>query len=162
MYAYNSPVRFFDFLGLTAADVQGVFRDVASSFWEINRAKPRVDFQPMRPGQDGATDKWSGQMYVDPSWANKACFTRPEYEDLFFTLFHEGMHSSDPLWRRIITSNSTGDAHHNSIYRRELFERYRPPRPSGDMWGSTRGTAVDLDRLYNQYRRRTPACCESN
>lgn len=157
-YVEGNPLGLIDLRGLTAADVQGVARDVGASFSELNPARPRVEFQPMRPGLDGATDKWSGQIYVDPSWASKACFTRKEYEDLFFTLFHEGMHSSDPLLRRFLTTDSELDSHHNSIYQRELYERYRPRKKPREMWGTPRDHPVDLERLYSLYRKRTPAC----
>lgn len=158
-YVGGNPLRLLDFLGSTPADVQGVARDVGGSFLGLNPGQSRIGFQPMKPGSDGATDKWDGQIYVDPSWANKACFTRKEYEDLFFTLFHESMHSSEPIWRRYLTTNSENNVHHNSIYQRELYERYRPRKKPDGMWGTPRDTPVDIDRLYNQYRKTTPACC---
>jgi hypothetical protein len=156
-YVSGRPLRLRDVLGLTAADVRGVGRDVGASFSDLN---PNVGlgFQPMQPGLSGATDWWSGNIWVDRSWAAKMCFTRGEYEELFFTLFHEGMHSSDNMLTRFLTSNSENDEHHNSIFRRELFERSRPKVPMGDMWGTPRPNPVDVDRLYQQYRRRTPAC----
>jgi RHS repeat-associated protein len=157
-YVFANPLALLDPLGLTPADVQGVGRDVGASFTDIHPGQWGIGFQPMQPGQDGATDNSDGQTYVDPSWADKACFTRKEYENLFFTIFHEYMHSSDPLWRRLLTSNSSDDEHHNSIYQRELYERYRPRKPGGDMWGTPREYPLDIDRLYNQYRKRTPKC----
>jgi hypothetical protein len=157
-YVRGNPIHLRDALGLTAADVRGVSRDVGASFSDLN-PNGSLGFQPIKPGDTGATDRWSGDMWVDPSWANKSCFTRGEYEDLFFTLFHEAMHSSDNIVTRFQTSNSEDDEHHNSIYRRELHERSRPKKPIGEMWGKPRPDPVDIDRLYTQYRKRTPACC---
>ena len=116
-----------------------------------------VDFQPGAPG----TDKWA-QIHIDPSWAQKPCFTKAEHRELFFTLFHEAMHSSDNLWTRFWTSNDDDDQHHQSIYWREVYEGsrgdgIRRPRP-GNMWGTPGEKPVDLDALYKDYRNRTPAC----
>jgi RHS repeat-associated protein len=137
-YAYVAwPVRAVDRFGLTPADVQGVFRDVGASFSDLDPASTRIGFQPMKPGIDGVTNNWDGQIYIDPSWATKDCFTRREYENLFFTLFHESMHSTDSFWRRVTTSNSDNDVHHDSIYQREVYERMRmrPGGAPGNMWG---------------------------
>jgi RHS repeat-associated protein len=159
-YVNGGPLRRRDPLGLTAADVQGVFRDVGSSFSDLSPNGNGVGFQPMKPGFSGGTDWSDGQIWVDPSWAKKTCLSRSEYEDLFFTLFHEAMHSSDNVFRRFLTTNSSDDEHHNSIYRRELYERdWRPRWPGGDMWGTPRPDPVNIDRRYEQYRARTPACC---
>ena len=135
-YAASGPLRRIDRYGLTAADVQGVYRDVGASFGDLNPAYPGVgSFQPQPPGQGGGTDKWDGEIHVDPSWASKKCFTRQEYENLFFILFHESMHSSDPMWQRYLTSNDDDDEHHTSIYQRQVYEQMRPRNRPGNMWG---------------------------
>ena len=158
-YVGARPLTALDVFGLTAADVQRVFGDVGSSFPDLHPGKGQVDFRPMQPGDTGNTDRWDGQISVDPSWARNPCFSRDEYEELFFTLFHEGMHSTDPIWTRYLTSNSFDNGHHGSIYRREQYERHRLDKPPGKMWGTPRDTPVDIDHLYRKYRERTPACC---
>jgi hypothetical protein len=62
------------------------------------------------------------------------------------------------MWRRFLTSNDDNDEHHNSIYQRQVYEQMRPRKPPGDMWGTARDNAVDIDRMYEQYRRRTAGC----
>jgi len=161
-YVGGQPLVGVDRLGLTAADVQGVFRDVGSSFRDLHPGRDQIGLEPMQPGDTGGTKPWNGQIVVDPSWAEKPCFTRDEYEELFFTLFHEGMHSSDSMLRRFLTPNSSDNEHHGSIYRREYFERYRPKKPPTKMWGTPRDNPVDIERLYRKYRERTPACCKGN
>ena len=158
-YVGSRPLRVGDLLGLTAADVQGVFHDVGRSFGDLRPGTDHIEFEPGKPG----TDKWSAQIHIDPSWAAKSCLTRWEYRELFFTLFHEAMHSSDDLWTRFWTTNKDDDQHHNSIYEREIYEGSRgiakQPRP-GNIWGMPRDKPLDLDRLYRDYRDRTPACCK--
>jgi hypothetical protein len=132
---------------------------MGGSFGDLHPGSDHVGFQPMKPGDSGATNWWDARMFVDPSWASKACFSRAEYDELFFTLFHEGMHSSDDIVTRFLTSNSNDDAHHNDIRRREHFERFRPSRMFGNMWGIPRDKPLNVDQLYRQYRARTPSCC---
>jgi RHS repeat-associated protein len=150
-YVAARPLTSFDLFGLTEADVQGVFRDVLSHFSDINPAKPRICFRTLTAPNVGETDPISGQICVDPSWAAKECLTKTEYRELFFTLLHEGMHSTDPFPIRIFRD-------HSSIYRREIAEQ-GGSRPNGAMWGNPRSTPVDVNRMYDQYRKRTPACC---
>ncbi|MBK6982060.1 MAG: RHS repeat-associated core domain-containing protein [Betaproteobacteria bacterium] len=161
-YAWARPLAAMDLYGLSPADVQGVFGDVGNSFPDLRPGRDQIGFEPMQPGDTGGTKPWNGQIVVDQSWANKPCFTRDEYEELFFTLFHEGMHSSDSILRRFLTPNSSDDEHHGSIFRREYFERYRPNNTPQKMWGTPRDTPVDIDRLYRKYRERTPACCRGS
>jgi RHS repeat-associated protein len=157
-YARARPLKLRDVLGLTPGDVQRVFGDAVGSFGDLNPGTGHVDFEPGKPG----TDKWSAQIHIDPSWAQKACFTKDEYRELFFTLFHEAMHSSDNMWTRFWTSNDDSNQHHQSIYWREAYEGsrgdgVRRPTP-GNMWGTPGATPVDVDALYKDYRKRTPAC----
>jgi RHS repeat-associated protein len=167
-YVSGMPLRKTDRFGLTEADVQGVWRDTLANFADLKPSSNRIKFRPMRPDGDqlGETSNHNGQIYVDPSWSRIACFTKSEYENLFYILFHESMHSTDSLFTRsFLTTNEDDNPHHNRIYRRESFERYRIPRtpmPSADqVWGTPRQTPLDDDRNYQSYRKRTPACCES-
>jgi len=111
----------------------------------------------MRPNIDGHTDD-DGEIYIDPSWSKIACFSKSEYHNLFFTLFHESMHSTDfpfTLW-------TYNEAHHNRIFAREIFEAGRTPRRPmpgpGQVWGTPKENPVDVDRMYENYKKRTPAC----
>jgi hypothetical protein len=164
-YSNGAPVGSVDVFGLTAADVQGIFRDVLASFPDLHPAKGRICFRTLVVPNQGETDPWSGEICVDPSWADKSCLTKPNFENLFFTLFHEGMHSTSSFLTRIgsnvgdLVSSLSGQLglQHTRVYNRQLREQGRSI--SGPMWGTPRSVPVDIDRLYDQYRRRTPSCC---
>ena len=163
LHVGGNPLRWIDRFGLTAADVQGVWRDTLASFPELKPETLRICFRGMPDGINGQTSNWSGEICIDPSWANIPCLSRSQFENLFFTLFHEGMHGTDKWWERAMTSNDLSDPYHNTIAGRAEFERTRIPRqnaPSYSVWGKPRETAVDIDRLYEAYKKRTPACCE--
>jgi hypothetical protein len=166
-YAAANPIGIFDPLGLTAADMQGIFRDVLGSFAELHPAVGRICFRTLTKPNIGETDPGSGEICVDPSWENKSCLTRPEFKELFFTLFHEGMHSSGSFLNRVGSNASDAVSSlagqlgplHTRIYNRELREQGLTIR--GPMWGTPRDIPVDIDRLYDLYRRRTPSCCQN-
>jgi hypothetical protein len=143
-YVHSDPLALRDPLALTATDVQGIFRDVLASFPELHPAIGRICFRPLAPGNVGETSPKSGEICVDPSWANKPCLTKQEFKQLFFTLFHEGMHSSGSFLNRI--AGNIGDAAaglagqlgplHTRIYNRELREQGLSI--NGPMWGTPR------------------------
>lgn len=152
-----------DALGLTDADVQGVWRDVQRSFGDLHPASDGIGYAAS--DKAGNTSPFLGQITIDPSWANKNCFTSWEYHSLFFTLFHEGMHSTDPWYVRANPLNKPDDSpYHQSVYNREAYEDFRMPnrpgmvKPRQPMWGKPRDTAVNVDKLYNDYLQRTCAC----
>ena len=158
-YVGAKPLRRIDFFGLSEADVQGVMRDTLASFPELNPEGQRVCFRTMPSGINGQTSNWSGEVCVDPSWVNPACFTKAQYKDLFSTLFHESMHSNDSWLMRAFGT----EEHHETIYRREVYEMDRPNKriPLPKMYGKPRNIPLDIDRLYEGYKKRTPACqCE--
>jgi RHS repeat-associated protein len=155
-YVSSRPTLLIDRMGLTAADVQGVGRDVMMSYADVNPQKLPICFRKLTLPNLGETDPSSGEICIDPSWETKPCFTKKEYRELFFTLFHEGMHSTDNRLMRYWTNITTD--RHGSIYRREILEGGGSVG-SGSIWGTPRSVPVDIDRLYDQYRGRTPACC---
>ena len=95
------------------------------------------------------------------------CLSEKEWNQLFFDLFHESMHSTDSAIQRYV--DTIGDKlkrptrNHTSIHNRTAFERIRPPNSPIPIWGTPRPTPVDGGSLYGEYRRRTPACqCDPN
>jgi hypothetical protein len=155
-YVSSNPLSKIDPFGLTEADIQGIWRDVQATFPEINPSRQRVCFRTMPKGVQGQTSNWSGEVCVGPEWPQKQCLSRSEWENLFFTSFHEGMHSTDFFIQRAYGT----DADHAAISVRENYERLRPKGPvPTDMWGAPRIIPVDKNRLYEAYKARTPACC---
>lgn len=158
-YAYvaNAPVTGVDALGLSQDDARYIMRQVRGAFPDI---KPSGDVYTgeIQSGNLGETD-FSGNIYIPLNFNARKCLSYEEWERLFYTLFHEGMHSSDGYWTRMTTSNSDSDAHHQSIYRRETYERMRPKGQGLDgLWGTPSATAYDDKAGYEQYRKNSPDC----
>ena len=142
--------------GLSPADIDKIWDDVKKSFPELRPEPKSLCFRPMGPGVNGETGVSSGQICIDPIWAEKKCLTRDEYDRVFFTLFHEGMHSTDGLFLRLFRDE-------DQVHRREQFEQYWNGFPKYQpnqqkMWGKPRDAPVDMPDLYDRYRKRTPAC----
>jgi RHS repeat-associated protein len=161
-YVEGNPLRYTDPRGLTLQDVLGVWGDVMGSFSDL-RPRGAVSCGVKKPGNAGETSFFTGNMFVAQSFCDAPCLSRADWEELFFTLFHEGMHSSDPPWRAF--TDGPGGAlsdNHRGIYNRENYERGytargRIPKP---IWGTPRAIPVNKEALYQKYRDRTPACCE--
>jgi RHS repeat-associated protein len=156
-YAHSSPSRFSDPLGLTAEDVARAWEQVQRAFPDL---KPRgsVRCDPTLSSY-GWTANVSGEISVNQKYCDMECPTREQWEELFITLLHEGMHSTDPWYQGFFS-----DEHHNSIYRREQFEsnrgnRLRAPRPI-DMWGMPGLQGADFGALYGEFKRGGSECCE--
>jgi hypothetical protein len=124
---------------------------------------------PIPQGNKAYTNSNSGDIVVPQKFCDKACLTKDEWNELFWSLFHEGMHSSDSFFRRRADGfgdmfNYTTD-NHDSIYNRAAWEQFGngkgvPPQPN--MWGKPRPDKVDVDARYREYRQRTPKCCQSS
>jgi len=150
-YGRATPLALVDRSGLTPSDVNGVMWDVQRTNPDIRPSGPGVGYSPQRSPDEGHTD-WKGKIFIDPSWSRIPCFTSDQYRSLYFLLMHEGMHSSDNVFKRPFTN-------HQSLYNREAYGAggFRdPPQP---IWGNPGKGPVDLGRLYRDYQKRTPACC---
>lgn len=152
-YVRGSPLALADPLGLTPSDVNGVMRDVQRGNPDVRPSGPGIGYSPQRSPNGGHTD-WKGKIFIDPNWSRISCFTPSEYRDLYLLLLHEGMHSTDNVFKRPFTD-------HQSIYNREAYaagEFRDPPQPT---WGNPGQGPINFDRLYQDYRKRTPACCDT-
>jgi len=176
-YAASRSLKFIDPTGLTFDDVVRTFFQVTASFPDLHptggimcAALPDRDGDP----RDGHTISYSagdfvfapnsfphlvqdGTIQVNDKYCKIKCIKRGEWEDLFFTIFHEAMHSTDP-WNRPYL----GDGHHQGIHQREGFERNRTrrsPVPSGPMWGTPLPSPIDLDRLWGEFNHNSGECC---
>jgi RHS repeat-associated protein len=158
-YVGLNPMRFVDPLGLTAEDVAQAWSQVQRTFPDLTpRGSVRCD-PLLADDVIGHTRNVSGEITVNQRFCDKQCFSKEDWEELFLTLFHEGMHSSDPWYQGFFS-----DAHHQSIYNREFFEsdrgnRLRNPRPNGPMWGTPRPEPADFDGLFEEFKRGSNRCC---
>jgi hypothetical protein len=123
-YANNRALSRIDPLGLSDSDVQGVWRDVLRSFTELRPDAKEIGYANM--AKSGETSPFLGLITIPHRWKESACFDVNEYAELFFILFHEGMHSTDPWWVRANPFNIPDESpYHKSVYNREGFERAR-------------------------------------
>jgi hypothetical protein len=98
------------------------------------------------------------------------CLSRDDWEELFWVLFHEGMHSTDPWWLPLTQSSDEEERWHDSIFNRELYESDRasgiPMRnirrayDGKPIWGTPRSTPVNMDSLYEKFESGSNMCCE--
>ena len=114
----------------------------------------------------GRTTSWitgdlfvpDGTIIVSDLFCKLPCLDRQQWEDLFSTIFHEAMHSTDPWW---MTAFST-EAHHDTIRQRVTFELRRVPRfpkPLVPTWGTPLPPpGADIDKLYQDYRNGAGCC----
>lgn len=93
--------------------------------------------------ESGATEAWSGDIVAPLSFSPKNCLSQDEWSSLFFTLVHEGMHSTDGVFTRLITRSDITDSHHHKIHHRVSYEKMRPIGEPGLMWGKPRPTPVN-------------------
>jgi hypothetical protein len=153
-----------DPLGLTEEDVRFIWRQGLREFLDVNPTGIPI-CGGISPAIMGSTSWWSGNITIATEMCEKACLTREEWESLFFTLFHESMHSSDPIGQRFLdaAAGSFGGltSNHQGIHNRTEFERIRPPAIPNPIWGSPRSRPLsrqDRESLYDEYRKRAPGC----
>jgi RHS repeat-associated protein len=168
-YAIQNPVRLFDRDGLTAEDVARVNVQMNIAFPELNQ-RGSLSCGNLPAGKYGTTTPWSGDITVAQKYCQKKCLSRDEWEELFFTLFHEGMHSTDSRWLSLRQSSSDRQRWHDGIFNRELYEGDRaagiPMRlirriyGGKPIWGTPRSSPIDLDSLYEQYKSGSSDCCK--
>jgi RHS repeat-associated protein len=160
-YVTGNPLGRIDFFGLTEEDVSSVLGQVIDEFDDISpRGEISYDWEPLFGGlAEAYTELGSADIVLPHSWAEYDCFTRKQWERLFAILFHESMHSTDDFWTRLLQPDDGIGSHHDSIYERQEYELNEDNHhPDGPMWGTPRDGKVDMDALYDEYRRRTPAC----
>ncbi|WP_162140742.1 RHS repeat-associated core domain-containing protein [Arenimonas oryziterrae] len=158
-YVNSSPIGLVDPFGLDIVDVRRVQGVVLQQFPELH---PRgiVYCGRLDEGIYADANQFSGDITVSERYCIPSCLSEVEWNELFFSLFHESMHSTDRWWEDLSLSPDHTE-HHDSIYMREYFERSRARKqdvPHGPVWGSARRVRVDLTSLYAQYRQENPFC----
>jgi RHS repeat-associated protein len=172
-YATSDPINSIDPAGLKPEDMRFVWHQALGQFLDLDPMGTPV-CGPVDPDAGGSTSVLTGTMTIPQYFCDKPCLTEDDWTKLFFTLLHESMHSTDSIFRRYadFAENSwkafagrqdPNSANETSIHNREAWERFRAGlRPPTPIWGIPRATPVDARSLYDDYRRRTPACqCET-
>lgn len=167
-YAASDPINAIDPLGLSVEDIRYIWRQGLQQFQDVSPIGLPV-CGLAGAGSAAWTAPWSGNITVPQALCDKKCLSRDEWEDLFFTLFHESMHSSDSTVQRFMDAFADSfnrlTPNHQAIHNRTEFERSRPPVIPNPVWGIPRSqplTGGDRRTLYDEYRKRTPACqCEA-
>jgi RHS repeat-associated protein len=157
-YVSNNPLNLIDPLGLSAADIDFMLKSLEREFDEFRpRGKWRFGL-PSNFDDIAATEPISGDMIFRPEWSEPGCLSSEEFYTRIRKVFHEGMHSTDSILRRILG----GDRNHNMIWNRGRWE-FGDLHPSkrkkeGDIWGDPRGKPVDADKIYGNYLNHVPDC----
>jgi hypothetical protein len=168
-YANSSPLKRIDPTGLTMEEIIKTNMQVKDMFPEL-RQRGSVSCGMMTDDDNvmGHTANWSGNIVVHQVYCVSKCLSRQRWEDLFFLLFHEGMHSTDPCWHTLAYWGADEENWHTGIYNRERLERehatgfVRGAREyfSGQpMWGTPRLSPLNLDQLYEDFKNSSPDCC---
>jgi hypothetical protein len=154
-----NPLSYRDPYGLSKEGLEFMLGQVQRTYSDI-QPNGSIELGSVPIGINGQTNKWTGDIVMSSDlFSKKECLSRKEWEYVFWTLFHEAMHSTDNWWTRRSTTNDRDDVHHNSIYNRESVEMGKGKEyPSAPIWGTPRNKRANMDDLYQQYFNKSPDC----
>jgi len=91
-----------------------------------------------------------------PSYLRCKKLNEEEFKDLFESMLHESMHSTDPWWTALWDAwwgDDNPTANHSSIYNRVNYETHIAHKfIPGPMWGTPTSFIPDLTTLYKNSR----------
>lgn len=155
VYVDGNPLSLADPNGLTAADVRIIDNYVSNNMGDIHR-RNGYEFGPVGADRRGETDPFSGTTTLPP-WIKCKILTESEFFDLFQTVLHESMHSTDP-WYRVMADawrQPANTDNHEGINNRVVYETLNGHRfaPPGPMWGKPSSFIPRIGDLYRQTRQ---------
>src|SRR5215469_16964060 len=114
-YVGGNPISRLDPVGLTAEDVNVISQYISQNFPDIAR-RGGYEFGTPNSGANASTSIGG----VTTLWAAIRCkkLSLDEFEQLFDTMLHESMHSTDPWYQVWWDSFWDTTANHQSIYNR--------------------------------------------
>jgi len=108
-------------------------------------------FGDLGPDSAGSTNTLTGTTTL-PKDVRCKKLSEDEFNQLFDTILHESMHSTDPWWQRTWDAywgNDNLTANHQSIYNRTTYELVTGHKFSvGPMWGTPTNFIPDVAALY--------------
>ena len=165
-YVAGNAVALIDLSGLAQQDVEAIDRYITNHFPDITRADGYVYGDP---GKENDARTNSSGVTTLPKTMKCKKLSFDEFYDLFKTMLHESMHSTDvladPLNR---TLDAAGDffgittAHHRSIYSRENYETIGMHNavPGQALWGKPTKFRPNIRDLYNESRNSENVPCD--
>jgi len=159
-YVGGNPLLLVDPAGLSAADIT-IMLDLLKKEFPDFRPRGAWRFGTPSQGNIAETAPLSGLMTFPKVWETPGCLSSDEFYSRIGFVFHEGMHSSEPRYKRILDSFSDHPVS-DPIWSRHRWEfgslpskaRIRTP----NMWGNPRPEPVDADDLYKRYLNMSPDC----
>jgi len=161
-YVGADPLIRLDLQGLTQHDVDVINNYISSNFPDIHRSGGYTFGDP-DAGNEASTSPIDGITTL-PTDVKCKKLNYDQFYELFSTMLHESMHSTDSGFQRawdgslynnfrVVTSN------HQAIYNRTLYETILGHRsmPS-PIWGHPTGFIPDIKGLYNGSRANDKSC----
>ena len=127
--------------------------DIKSHFSEI-KPKGKVKFGKPDEGAGASTDWFFSSDTEVPEEYRCKILSKEEFEDFYWLLFHESMHSTDPWWQRWWDGINKEGPHELGILNRTFYERHHGFRIPGPMWGKSSDSWADPASLYDRTRDR--------
>jgi RHS repeat-associated protein len=161
-YAFQNPNRYYDFFGLSAADIEIIMAQLKSEFHDLN-PNGSWSFGKPEDGNIAETSRWNGDMLFPNKWNSPGCLSYDDFTDRMETIYHEMMHSTDSFWNRLTTTDEAPGNHHEAIRNRAQWEvgvRVWGAPPPTNVWGVPRlpDQRVNKKDLYEDYRNSNPDC----
>jgi RHS repeat-associated protein len=162
VYVAGNPSQYTDSSGLRAEDVLLIDRYLKEHYADINR-RGGYQFGTVDPKHRAETLASSG-ITILPASIRCKDLSYDEFHELFGTMLHESMHSTDSpsqvRWDGLADFfefvGVPPTENHQGIYNRVVFETFNGHRmrPQGPIWGRPSDFVPKISELYRESRRK--------